>query len=122
MVERWSDEHRDAVVTQLLNDGWTCDFHEPDGECAECRCVHQLTAGHILTTLADADLLVVLEDDTVVLIDEHHFKVVDTDFRDDKTPIPAVILTLYPADLAAHKWLIETIAHIQQPISRQDDT
>ena len=46
-----SDQQRDVVVGVLSNDGWTCEYHEPDLKCKVCQRLHNNTADRILEAL-----------------------------------------------------------------------
>lgn len=45
------DFPRDAIVQALYTRGWTCDMHEPDLACEECRVLWRDTADAILAAL-----------------------------------------------------------------------
>ena len=42
---------REAIVQVLWNDGWTCDYHEPDNQCVECAGLHGATADKVMATI-----------------------------------------------------------------------
>ena len=39
---------RDEVASVLLDNGWTCEYHEPDAYCGECRRLYAVTADAVL--------------------------------------------------------------------------
>jgi hypothetical protein len=41
----------EKVVKVLRDDGWTCEYHEPDEKCEVCRRLHKNTAERILAAL-----------------------------------------------------------------------
>lgn len=43
----WSSE----IVKILFDHGWTCEYHDPDAECAECELQHRRTADAIVSKL-----------------------------------------------------------------------
>jgi len=46
-----SEEQRDMIVDILSNDGWTCEYHEPEPKCPVCQRLHNATAKRILEGL-----------------------------------------------------------------------
>ncbi len=41
----------DVVAAILSDEGWTCEYHEPDSKCPVCQRLHKRTAGRILSAL-----------------------------------------------------------------------
>ena len=42
---------RDEVASVLLDNGWTCEYHEPDAYCGECRRLYAVTADAVLAVV-----------------------------------------------------------------------
>jgi hypothetical protein len=42
----------EKVAQVLLDEGWTCEYHEPDARCEQCRDSHYRTARAIVAALA----------------------------------------------------------------------
>ena len=56
----------EEVIEVLRDDGWTCEYHEPDSECRVCQRLHRNTAERIIAALSiteDEDPLVVTSAD-----------------------------------------------------------
>ncbi len=45
----------ERVIKVLLEDGWTCEYHEPDTKCEVCQRLHKNTAERILAALGITD-------------------------------------------------------------------
>ncbi len=41
----------EKIIKVLLEDGWTCEYHEPDTKCVVCHRLHKNTAQRILEAL-----------------------------------------------------------------------
>ncbi|SBS73907.1 hypothetical protein MHPYR_180116 [uncultured Mycobacterium sp.] len=48
-----------AIAAVMAADGWTCEYHEPDATCDQCRESHQKTATNQLAALRAAGIAVV---------------------------------------------------------------
>lgn len=46
-----SDLRVETVASVILRDGWTCEYHEPDETCSQCRKLHLATARVVVEAL-----------------------------------------------------------------------
>lgn len=45
----------EAVANVMREQGWTCEYHEPDIECGQCRSLHLATATAVIAHLTGKD-------------------------------------------------------------------
>ena len=44
---------KEIIIRSMSDQGWTCEYHEPDPGCTVCRRAHTRTATEILRALTD---------------------------------------------------------------------
>ena len=43
----------DVLAQVMLDDGWTCEYHEPDADCGQCRSTVARTVGLMLAEIRE---------------------------------------------------------------------
>lgn len=80
----------EVIVEVLSEDGWTCEYHEPDSECRVCERLHRNTAERILAALGTVQTKLTGEDQVWVSTRKGRFQVVNADGQSEDTVEPLV--------------------------------
>lgn len=87
LVEMMMDDI-ETIIKVLSEDGWTCEYHEPDPKCRVCERLHKNTAERILDALGTVQMQLPRDDQVWVSTSGGRFQVINADGQSEDTVEP----------------------------------